>query len=151
MTRSTSMKADTTITLDPNQVRAWEGEAHELESRAQAMMEQAKALRRKAEAAAFLLGIDNNPNPQQLKPGPVTPAPARPEPTAETTTMISAIADIANTSDKPVTKAAMKARLLALGFPKDRLGNYFYICVARLKRKHRISVLPNGNIWKLDA
>jgi hypothetical protein len=141
------MKADTTITINPAQVRAWEGEAHQLESRAAAMMEEAKALRRKAEAAAFLLGIDNNPNPQASKPKPTPQAEAAPQPATEAPTMMDAIAELANASEKPIPKSELRDSLRILGYAEARLGNYFYTCIARLKGK-RITVMPNGDVWK---
>jgi hypothetical protein len=53
-----------------------------------------------------------------------------------------------NSSPVPLTKAIMKSRLLTLGYPENRMGKYFYICVARLKNKKRIQVLHDGKIWK---
>ena len=62
--------------------------------------------------------------------------------------MMEAMDKIANNSPAPLTKTQMRARLIAQGFASDRMGNYFYTCVARLKAKHRITVEADGSIWK---
>jgi hypothetical protein len=58
------------------------------------------------------------------------------------------IARIANESPRPVPKAEMKIRLTSIGVPENRLGNYFYVAIDRLKKNGRISVLPDGRVWK---
>jgi hypothetical protein len=34
------------------------------------------------------------------------------------------------------------------GFPPDRLANYFYTAIHRLKNKERVTVLDDGSVWR---
>ncbi|MPZ35796.1 MAG: hypothetical protein GEV13_33360 [Rhodospirillales bacterium] len=54
--------------------------------------------------------------------------------------MTAAIETIANGLKVPISRAEMKDRLRAQGFPEDRLANYFYTAVTRLKNKAKITV-----------
>jgi hypothetical protein len=62
--------------------------------------------------------------------------------------MIDAVEKMANESPRPIAKGDVRKRLLEMGYPEGSLGNYFYTVVARLKGKNRISVMPNGSIWR---
>jgi hypothetical protein len=129
------MKADTTVTISPTSVKEWEDKALELEREASKKLEEAKLLRSRADAAKLLLG-------------PIVAPPEEGDFREDPGSMIEAMATIANRSDRPLARATMKNRLLTLGFPDARMGNYFYTCVARLKSKNRITVTPDGKIWK---
>lgn len=62
--------------------------------------------------------------------------------------LIDAIEKIANESAHPVSKAALRRRLFAMGLPTKKLNNYFYQAIRRLRSKGRISVLNDGSIWR---
>jgi hypothetical protein len=135
------MKADISVTLTPTLVKDWERQARELEAEAAKMLAQAKTLSAKVEAANLFLGpINDSPSDDDLF--------EKTDANDSRGNMTSAIEAIVNSSDKPLTKATMKTRLSALDFPEHRLGNYFYTCIQRLKGKQRISVLPDGRLWK---
>ena len=63
--------------------------------------------------------------------------------------MIAAIERVANFSPEPLTKAQTKDLLRQEGFQEERLGNYFYTCIKRLKDRRRIHVLPDGRITRI--
>jgi hypothetical protein len=130
------MKADTAITITPALIDELEQEAQAKERSAAKLVEEAKACRARAEAVRLLLGLSDAEKSIEQ------------ESTAPTDDMTKAMEHIANTADKPLTRVTMKSRLLTLGFDESRMGSYFYVCIARLKRKGRISVTPEGKIWK---
>ncbi len=131
------MKADNTVTITPALVQEWEEQADAAEKASLQKAEEAKALRARIQAATLLLG-------------PVAGALEASEEDGDVASMIESMATIANSAEKPMTKATMKARLMTLGFPEERMGGYFYTCVARLKAKKRIRVMPDGRIWRAD-
>jgi hypothetical protein len=133
------MKADTTVTISSALIEEWETKAAELEQAASKMLAEAKAFRARVEAGTLLLGPVGGHS--KVEEGAAV----------DTESMIEAMATVANMADRPLTKSAMRSRLMTLGFPEDRMGNYFYTCVARLKGKKRISVLPDGRISKAPA
>ena len=63
--------------------------------------------------------------------------------------LIAAIERVANLSPEPLTKAQTKALLRQEGFQEERLGNYFYTCIKRLKDRRRIHVEPDGRISRI--
>jgi hypothetical protein len=62
--------------------------------------------------------------------------------------MTLAIERLANESQQPMTKKEMKRRLVDEGFAASRLTSYFYTPIKRLKDQNRISILPDGRIWR---
>jgi hypothetical protein len=135
------MKADTTITVTPAVVKEWEDSATLLEQEAAQKLEEAKLFRAKAQAGALLLGT-------VLTVNEAVHAAADAVADVDPGNMMEAMELIANSNDRPLTKSTMKARLMTLGYADERMGNYFYTCVARLKNKGRITVLPDGRMWK---
>ncbi len=69
-------------------------------------------------------------------------------PSSSGATLIDTIEKIANESPSPVPKAELRDRLTALGFPPSSLTNYFYTVIMRLKNKQRITVRPDGSLWR---
>jgi hypothetical protein len=67
---------------------------------------------------------------------------------ADPSNLIHAVDLIANTSSRPISKHDVKKRLMEMGFPESRLGNYFYTTIARLKERQRNTVTSNGHIWR---
>ena len=65
--------------------------------------------------------------------------------------LTDAIERIANATNGPITKADLKEMLAKEGYAKDRLANYFYTAIHRLKNKNRITVTPTGSIWYANA
>ncbi len=128
------MKADTSVTVTPATIEEWEKEAVNRERQAAKLVEEAKSLRARAEAGKLLLGLSGDAGDQDEE--------------SDGQSMMEAMATVANASDKPLTKAAMKSRLLTMGFPEDRMSSYFYTCVSRLKAKKRITVTEDGRMWK---
>ncbi len=68
-----------------------------------------------------------------------------------TGSMIAAIERIANSSGEPLTKAQTKDLLRQEGFQEERLGNYFYTCIKRLKDRRQIYILPDGRITRIGG
>jgi len=63
--------------------------------------------------------------------------------------MMGIIAQIANGLEQPITKSALKAALKERGLSPERVdGSYFYVAIDRLKKRGRISVLKDGEIWR---
>ena len=54
--------------------------------------------------------------------------------------MTAKIEEIAHSRMAPLSHDQMRAKLRSLGFPEDRLGNYYYTAVHRLKNKGRIAI-----------
>lgn len=54
--------------------------------------------------------------------------------------MTAVIETLANGHSAPFSHDQMRQKLRARGFPEDRLGNYYYTAVHRLKNKGRIAV-----------
>ena len=65
--------------------------------------------------------------------------------------MTEAIEKIANETGTPIPRKELKRLLKKQGFPNDRLGNYFYTAVHRLKGKKRITVQPDGSVWRAPS
>ena len=132
------MKADTTVTITPAIIDEWEQECIKREKQAAKLLEEAKSYRARADAGKLLLGLSADGDQDAVidDEGP---------------SMMESMATIANSTEKPMTKATMKSRLMMLGFPEDRMTSYFYTCVARLKAKKRITVTEDGRMWKGEA
>lgn len=47
---------------------------------------------------------------------------------------------------EPLTKAALKERLAQAGYPAERLSNYFYTVLGRIKEKEHIALDPDGRV-----
>jgi len=62
--------------------------------------------------------------------------------------LVAAIEKIANDAPRPVSKKELKKILAEQGFAADRLANYFYTAIHRLKTKERITVRADGSVWK---
>ena len=65
--------------------------------------------------------------------------------------MMGAVDKMANEAHRPISKADVRKILAEMSFPEGSLGNYFYTVIARLKAKRRITVMPNGDIWRAPA
>jgi hypothetical protein len=100
-------------------------------------------------AAAYSVSAEPQPEAKP-KDGPAvetadTDAPEEIDPT----NVMGALRRIANESPKPLQKKELKAALIAAGVDEERInGPYFYVAIARLKDKERISVLDDGRVWK---
>ena len=118
------------ITISENDIRQWEAEATVLENKA-------ADLRKKANAGRELMGLTSRS------------AASNPLNTFGSDNLMGAIAKLASEATEPLTKTELKAKLADLGFPKSRLdSNYFYVAIMKQKQSKKISVLPNGNIWR---
>jgi hypothetical protein len=145
------MKADSPLfTLTPDLLKEWEREADTLEQEIEERQHKLVAVKERLHAAAVLTG-------QQTRPGLViriqnSPKQDSAEPIpAEGGSMIDAIAQIAAGSPAPITKKKLKRSLLDRGFPADRMNNYFYTCIMRLKQQNRIQALSDGRIWRPET
>ncbi|MEQ8281819.1 MAG: hypothetical protein RIC04_03530 [Parvibaculum sp.] len=72
----------------------------------------------------------------------------RSEDAEDSTDLTAAVERLANKAPSPLTKSNLRAQLRSAGFPENRLGNYFYTVIKRLKESRRISVQADGKIWK---
>jgi hypothetical protein len=149
------MKADLSVTITPDTLREWQKEAAQLLADADAKKAQANTLLARVEAGRLLLGIDSISATGAKTTNPDEAAALADVDAAEVSdagpNMAASIEMIVNTSDKPLTKGTLKSRLMMLGFPEERMGNYFYTVIARLKGKKRIAVQPDGRVWKAGA
>lgn len=119
------------ITVSEADIRQWEADAAVLEKKLAEMREDIRAARQLMRLRA-----------QQQ-------APSAPMNTFGTENLMGAIAQLASEAAEPITKAELKAKLEKLGFPKKRLNsNYFYVAIMKQREKNKISVLPNGSIWR---
>ena len=79
------------------------------------------------------------------------PPDARPAPEdeGEGKNFMGTIFELANGSAKPIPKADLKEMLKNKGFPEHQVGGtYFYLAIKKLKDKGRVSVQPDGSIWR---
>jgi hypothetical protein len=71
---------------------------------------------------------------------------------SDNTNLMGTLRTLANENPKPIPKADLKKMLIHAGIPADRVnGTYFYLAIRKLKDKGRVSVQPDGSIWKGDA
>jgi hypothetical protein len=129
------------LTLD--QIQGWEKEAEDLAreiARDQARLDE---LRQKLKAAEFF-----RPAPARtgLFAKMVAANDAGEAPDSDN--MVAAIERLASGAQAPIPKKVLKHLLAQEGFASDRLANYFYTAIHRLKAKDRISVMANGDVWK---
>lgn len=96
-------------------------------------------------AAAVLFSVPHS----ALKAG-TTPAlfEMESEDVEDSTDLTAAVERLANKAPAPLTKSNLRAQLRSAGFPENRLGNYFYTVIKRLRESKRISVQSDGKIWK---
>lgn len=145
------MNGSPQVLLTLEQIEGWEQEAEELAREIADDQVRLDQLRAKIKAAEFFrpapsgrlskLGFLNGKQENSLPLEESPPAP-------ESDNMVAAIEHIANSAQAPVPKKVLKHMLAEQGFAADRLANYFYTAIHRLKSKERISVLENGSVWK---
>jgi len=145
------MKADTTITVTPALIEDWEKQARDCDNQAAKLQQDAKNYRARADAGRLLLGLAGDATAFHGKVTllPVADLKAKPDDGAQN--MTADIRKMANESPEPLAKKEVKRRLLAAGYPKSRLGAYFYTPIHRLKEAKQITVLPDGRIWRAGA
>lgn len=119
------------ISISSEMLEGWQAEKAAIAQQIAELQRREMILDRKLEAAAIFL---SDGEPDQPKPDP--------------TNLVEAIARIINSASGPMTRKQLKAILETEGFPPERLSNYFYTAIARLKERRRISVLANGSIGK---
>jgi len=120
--------ASASFTVSESDIRQWEAEATVFERRA-------AELRAKANAGRHLLGL--------MEAGAAEPG----RPASDN--LMGTITELANNAPEPLTKAELRAQLIARDFPKVRVtSNYFYLALKKLEGKNKISVLPDGRIWR---
>lgn len=100
-------------------------------------------VRHKLEAVAVLTGRPVADAPQLFEVEP------KPKETADDpTNMVAAVLEIVGDAERPLSKKVLRSMLRKRGFPEERLGNYFYTVIHRLKGKGRITLSDDGSIWK---
>jgi len=60
--------------------------------------------------------------------------------------MTEAVEQIVSKHGKPMPKAELKGLLRKRGFKEERLGNYFYTVIMRLKQRGKIKVERDGSV-----
>jgi hypothetical protein len=98
-------------------------------------------------------------NPSEASPTPppeerrsLFPTDGEPDELDDASNLQGMVEQIANDSPQPVSKAMMKIRLKQAGIAQKRVhGSYFYVAIDRLKKRGRISVLPDGTLWKAQS
>jgi hypothetical protein len=150
------MAKEPEVLLTTHEIEGWERESVELAKRIADDQERLTQLRTKLKMAEFFrpkkldfFEADKAADQVQV---PLALAHTVTSPTAapadgEGDNLVAAIEKIANSSLQPVSKKELKALLATQGFPAERLANYFYTAVHRLKSKDRITVMADGKIW----
>lgn len=148
------------VLLTTAQIEQWERDAAALARKIADDQTQLNELRSKLKAAEFFRPkkvaqfFEHFPDtPLPLRDAaPVAPvveaAPDSDGDGADDNNLVGAIERIANASTKPIAKASLRGLLAAEGFAPDRLSNYFYTAIRRLKIKRRITVLDDGSLWR---
>ena len=128
------------ILLTAGQVREWREKRTRLEKEITDAEVELAVVNRQLEAVSVIVGKDwPDDEPASSEDGGDT----------SSGSMIAAIERIANSSREPLTKAQTKHLLRHEGFQEERLGNYFYTCIKRLKDRRQIHVLPDGRITRI--
>ena len=128
------------ILLTERQVAVWREEKRKLETAISSTHQKLAEINKKLEAVAVLSGEE----PASLNPAEST----RSEATDSGESLPNALERIARQAPAPLTKAQLRKQLAEEGFSGERLGNYFYTCIKRLKDRQRIHVLPDGRITR---
>ena len=128
------------VLLTEEQVSAWKKRKQGLETTIAEAQQELLTINRRLEAVAIL--TDGRPSDSPV------PSAGHTNGSATTQSMTEAVEQIVGAVSEPMTKAALKEALLGRGFPQEKLGNYFYTVIMRLKQKRRINV---GNDGKVSA
>jgi hypothetical protein len=134
---------DPFFVLTNEQIEEWRTEEKAAERLIVDGQQRLQAVRKKLDAAAVLAG---HMPAQKQQASPLFGEEDDKAP--EAMNMVKAIEEIANGSAVPVNRHDLRRMLIQRGFPKDRMGNYFYTAVSRLKAAERISVRADGSVWK---
>lgn len=146
------MKADSPLfTLTPDILKEWQREADTLEHEIEERQRKLAAVKERLHAAAILTGQPTRPGIVIRIQPPREPSQTSDEIIAADGSMVDTIAQVAADSPAPITKKTLKKSLLERGFPAERMNNYFYTCIMRLKQQNRIQVLSDGRIWRPKA
>ena len=116
----------------------------ELERGIAEMQGQLDAIKEQRAAAAVLFSAQHTVQ----RPEASSLFPIEPKEADDGKDLTAAVERIANDAPAPLSKTHVRAQLRRAGFPDNRLGNYFYTVIKRLKESKRISVQPDGKIWK---
>lgn len=144
------------VLLTVDQVEQWEQESAELARKIADDQARLDDLRQKLKFAEYFRPKKRTffgpradaPQPIAMPTTPAVPPEVAVGDGSGTGDLTAAIERIANGSARPVAKKALKAVLAREGFAADRLANYFYTAIHRLKGKDRITVLKDGSVWK---
>lgn len=131
------------VLLTTTQVNEWRREKTKLEKKIATAQQQLMDINKRLDAVAIL-----SPRNEAQLNEPVAAQQTRAEPE---TKMIDAVANIVSAASAPMTKAAIKEALDAVGFDPSRQGNYFYTVIKRLKDRNRIIVLADGRVCTAQA
>ncbi|MGA2568202.1 MAG: hypothetical protein ABSF41_15410, partial [Pseudolabrys sp.] len=82
-----------------------------------------------------------------LSPSSLEEKPEEASDELDPTNVMGTMVRVANAAEKPMTKADLKEALREAGVEPERIeGSYFYVALNRLKKKERITVLPDGRV-----
>jgi hypothetical protein len=124
------------LTLSPELLNQWEKEKDRLEKVIVEAQRKLAAIHALLRAGAVLSGVEAQEEDEGSEIDP--------------SNLMGSLAKIANESQKPLTKAELKAELRAAGVPESRLGSYFYVAIDRLKKRGRITVRDDGSVWRAE-
>ncbi len=125
------------ITISHALMADWEAKLREAMRRADEATREATMWQQKIAAARLILS--------EFEVGPPTNGTSHGTSEGEDN-MTAAIESIANSLSAPISRSDMKDRLRERGFPEERLANYFYTAVGRLKGKNKITVTDDKKI-----
>ena len=125
------------LVVSDEQIAQWQKDEDRLMNRIVDDQAELAAVRRKLEAVSILREWSGSP--------PASTPPAPPVENGDKNMML-AVERLVTASVMPLERAKVKKALAEQGFPAERLGNYFYTVVKRLKDKKRIAVQQDGKL-----
>lgn len=130
------------VILTAEQVAGWQRRKIELEQQVAAAQQEMADLVRRLDAAAVFMVDANGVHPKVSKGNGEAHV-------REGESMMDTVLLILGDQPTPMTKAALKARLRKHGYSGERLGNYFYTVIKRLKDREKITVHEDGQVSRV--
>ena len=131
------------IVVTAETLREWEERENRLAAEIAQRQKDLELIRQRRAAAAVLEAATSEQ--------PENPAPAgSPAPDEDQGNMTQAIEIIVRRARAPLSRKELKKQLSEMGFPAERLENYFYTALSRLQKRNRIALTPDRRIWRIE-
>lgn len=131
------MAIDGGLHLTSEKLRQWMDRKTELESQITQNRQELATINQRLEAVAILSQSSDSEGVSGKDAKPTLPPDE---------SMVDAVERIVFQAGGPVARAQLKKALAEAGYPKSRMGNYFYTLIARLKERERIVVASDGRV-----